>query len=181
MPSQVTDIKTILYMGISANGYIAKADGNSEWTSDEDLKGFYEQSKKAGNIIMGKNTYLVASQYGYFPFPDSLNVVVSHEQIKNTWGDNVIVTNESPKEILLMLEQKGFTMAFLAGGGQLNTSFAKEGLIDEIYLDVEPLVLGQGIKIFADSDFEFSLELIDFRKLNSNTIQLHYKVLKSGI
>jgi len=164
-------------MGISVNGYIAKADGNSEWTSEEDLKGFYEQSKKAGNIIMGKNTYLVASQYGYFPFPDSLNVVVSHEQIKNTWGDNVIVTGESPKEIIKMLEQKGFTAAFLAGGGQLNASFAKEGLIDEIYLDVEPLILGQGIKIFADADFEFWLELIDFKKLNKNTIQLHYRVI----
>lgn len=103
-------------MGISANGYIAKADGNSEWTSDENLKGFYEQ--------------------------------------------------------------KGFTTAFLAGGGQLNTSFAKEGLIDEIYLDVEPLILGQGIKIFTDADFEFLLELLDFKKLNSNTIQLHYKVIK---
>ena len=166
-------------MGMSANGYIAKADGNSEWTSGEDLKGFYEQSKKAGNIIMGKNTYLAALQYGYFPFPDSLNVVVSHEQIENKWGNNVLVINKSPKEILAMLEQKGFTMAFLAGGGQLNASFAKEGLIDEIYLDVEPLILGQGIKIFADSDFEFWLELLDFKKLNSNTIQLHYKVIKN--
>lgn len=172
-------MKTILYMGISANGYIAKADGNSEWTSEEDLKGFYEQSKKAGNIIMGKNTYLVASQYGYFPFPDALNIVVSHEQMENKWGDNVIVTDKSPKEILTMLEQKGFTTAFLAGGGQLNTSFAKEGLIDEIYLDIEPLILGQGIKIFSDSDFEFDLEFIDFKKLNSNTIQLHYKVIKN--
>ncbi|MDO8676602.1 MAG: dihydrofolate reductase family protein [Candidatus Azambacteria bacterium] len=172
-------MKTILYMGISANGYIAKADGNSEWTSDENLKGFYEHSKKAGNIIMGKNTYLVALQYGYFPFPDSLNIVVSHEQIKNTWGDNVIVTSDSPKEILSMLEQKGFTEAFLAGGGQLNTSFAKEKLIDEIYLDVEPVILGQGIKIFADADLEFWLELLDFKKLNSNTVQLHYRVIKN--
>ncbi len=171
-------MKTILYMGISANGYIAKADGNSEWTSDKNLEGFYEQSKKAGNIIMGKNTYLVASQYGYFPFPDSLNVIVSNEKIENKWGDSVVVTNESPKEILSMLEQKGFTTAFLAGGGKLNTSFAKQGLIDEIYLDIEPVILGQGIKIFADSDFEFWLELIDFKKLNTNTIQLHYKVLK---
>lgn len=166
-------------MGVSANGYIAKADGNSEWTSDENLKGFYEHSKNAGNIIMGKNTYLVASQYGYFPFPDSLNVIVSNEQIENKWGDSVVVTNKSPKEILSMLEQKGFAMAFLAGGGKLNTSFVKEGLIDEIYLDVEPVILGQGIKIFADSDFEFWLELIDFKKLNSNTIQLHYKVIKN--
>lgn len=43
-------MKTILYMGISANGYIAKEDGDSEWTSEEDLKGFYDHSKKAGNI-----------------------------------------------------------------------------------------------------------------------------------
>ena len=172
-------MKTILYMGISTNGYIAKADGNSEWTSEEDLKGFYEQSKKAGNIIMGKNTYLVASQYGYFPFPDALNVVVSHEQIENKLGDNVFITNKPPKEILAILEQKGFSTAFLAGGGQLNASFAEEGLIDEIYLDVEPLILGQGVKIFSDSDFEFQLGLIDFKKLNSNTIQLHYKVIKN--
>lgn len=172
-------MKTILYMGISANGYIAKADGNSEWTSDENLKGFYEHSKNAGNIIMGKNTYLIALQYRYFPFPDSLNVIVSNEQIKNTWGDNVIVTDKSPKEILSMLGKKGFTMAFLAGGGQLNTSFAKEELIDEIYLDVEPLILGQGIKIFSDADFEFLLELLDFKKLNSNTVQLHYKIIKN--
>lgn len=44
-------------MGITPNGYIAKEDGNSEWTSQEDLQGFFENSKKAGNIVMGKNTY----------------------------------------------------------------------------------------------------------------------------
>lgn len=168
-------------MGISVNGYIAKINGNSEWTSDEDLKGFYEQSKKAGNIIMGKNTYHAASQYGYFPFPDAFNIVASHQQIENKWGDKVLITGKSPKEILKILEQKGFTAAFLAGGGQLNSSFAKENLIDELYLDVEPLVFGQGIKVFAEADFEFELELIEVKKLNPHTVQLHYKVLKSGM
>lgn len=173
-------MKTILYMGISVNGYIAKEDGDSEWTSEEDLKGFYEQSKNAGNIIMGHNTYLAASKSGYFPFPDALNIVVSHQQIENKWGDKVLITNKTPKEVIETLEQKGFTTAFLAGGGQLNTSFTKEKLIDEIYLDVEPLVFGKGIKVFADGDFEFKLELLETKKLNQNTIQLHYKVLKSN-
>ena len=167
-------------MGITVNGYIAKPDGDSEWTSEEDLKGFYEQSKNAGNIIMGRNTYFIASKYGYFPFPDVLNIVVSHEPIENTWGDKVLITDKTPKEIVEMLQQKGFTTAFLAGGGQLNTSFMKEGLIDEIYLDVEPLVFGKGIKVFADGDFEFNLELLGTKALNLNTIQLHYKILKSG-
>jgi dihydrofolate reductase len=171
-------MKTILYMGISINGYIAKSDGDSEWTSKEDLQGFYEQSKKAGNIVMGKNTYKAASQYGYFPFPDAVNVVVSHEAIENKWGENVIVTDGSPKEILKLLEEKGFETAFLAGGGQLNSSFAREHLIDEIYIDVEPLAIGKGIPIFAESDFEFELKLIDVKKLNSDTVQLHYEVVK---
>ena len=166
-------------MGISINGYIAKEDGDSEWTSEEDLRGFYEQSKNAGNIIMGRNTYLAVSKSGYFPFPDALNIVVSHQQIENKWGDRVFITNKAPKEIIEILKQKGFTATFLAGGGQLNASFAKENLIDEIYLDVEPLVLGKGIKVFADGDFEFELELFETKKLNPNTIQLHYKVLKS--
>lgn len=167
-------------MGISVNGYIAKEDGNSEWTSEEDLKGFYEQSKKAGNIIMGRNTYFAASKSGYFPFPDALNVIVSHQQIENKWGDKVFITSNFPKEIIKMLEQKGFTTAFLAGGGQLNTSFVKENLIDEIYLDVEPLVFGKGIKVFAEGDFELNLELFETKKLNQNTVQLHYRVLKTS-
>lgn len=66
-------------MGITINGYIAKEDGDSEWTSEEDLQGFYKHSKSAGNIIMGKNTYKSASQYGYFPFPDAINVVMTHQ------------------------------------------------------------------------------------------------------
>lgn len=160
------------------NGFIAKEDGNSEWTSEEDLKGFYEQSKKAGNIILGKNTYLAATKYGYFPFPDAVNIVVSHDTIENQWGNKVVVTNKSPKEILDMLGEMGFQNAFLAGGGTLNASFMKEKLIDEIYLDVEPLVFGKGIKVFAEADFDFELKLLEVNKLNSDTVQLHYEVVK---
>ncbi|MSR84855.1 dihydrofolate reductase [Candidatus Uhrbacteria bacterium] len=171
-------MKTVLYMGMSVNGFIAKKDGNSQWTSEEDLKGFFEHSKSAGNIIMGKNTYLEALRYGYFPFPEALNIIVSHEPIKNTWNDRVLTTDKPPQEILRLLEARGFTTAFLAGGGQLNRSFIKEKLIDEIYIDVEPFVFGQGIPIFAEGDFAVDLELLEVKKINIHTIQLHYQVLK---
>lgn len=172
-------MKVILYMGVSINGFIAKTDGDSEWTSDEDLKGFFDNSKRIGNVIMGKNTFHAANNYGYFPFPEALNIVVTHEQIENTWGDNVIFTDRSPKDILKLLEERDFKEALLIGGGQLNSSFAKEKLIDEIYLDVEPLLLGKGIPVFApSSDFEFELKLLEVNKLNEDTVQLHYKIIK---
>lgn len=61
-------MKVILYMGITPNGLIAKPNGDSQWTSEEDLKGFYEQSSHMGNCVMGKNTFLETVKYGYFPF-----------------------------------------------------------------------------------------------------------------
>lgn len=169
-------MKTILYMGITPNGYIAKEDGNSEWTSEEDLRGFFENSKKAGNIIMGKNTYHEVLKYGYFPFPEALNIVVSREDRDNRWGDNVIFTDAAPREILTMLGEKGFDTAFLAGGGILNALFMREKLINEIYLDVEPLIFGKGIPVIAPSEFECELDLLEVKKLNRNTVQLHYRV-----
>jgi dihydrofolate reductase len=85
---------------------------------------------------------------------------------------------KSPKEALKILKEKNFSKAIVAGGGMLNSSFMKEHLIDEIYLDVEPLVFGKGIKLFSDNDFDAKFELTETKKLSKNTIQLHYKVLK---
>jgi len=169
-------IKTILYMGMTPNGYIAKEDGDSEWASEEDLRGFFENSRKAGNIIMGKNTYVEALKQGYFPFPEALNVVMSHDEIENKWGDNVTITSATPKEVLNMLNSKGFKTAFLAGGGAINASFMKDELVNEIYLDVEPLIFGKGIQVIAPADFECELELLGVKNLNKDTVQLHYRV-----
>lgn len=104
---------------------------------------------------------------------------MTHKPLENKWGDKVIFTDKSPKEVLKMLEEKGFDTAFLAGGGHINSAFIKDGLIDEIYLDVEPIVFGKGIKLFADSDFEYQLEFLEVNKLNKNTVQLHFKVKKA--
>jgi len=46
-----------------------------------------------------RNTYLAALKSGYFPFPNTLNIVVSHQQIENKWGEKVLITNKAPKEI----------------------------------------------------------------------------------
>lgn len=172
-------MKTILYMAISANGFIAKPDGDSTWTSDEGLAGFYTHSKDAGNVIFGKNTYDDLKERDMFPFPDVLNVVFSTAAMENPWGgDKVLFTDKTPQEVLDLLEEKKFRTAFLAGGGQINASFLEQGLVDEIYLDVEPVFLGKGIPVIAPVELECDLKLIETKKLNENTIQLHYEVVK---
>src|SRR3989344_1730575 len=101
-------MKVVLYMGITPNGFIARPDGDSQWTSEEDLEGFYDQSKAAGNCIMGKNTFLETVKYGYFPFPDALNVVITKEPIENKWGEKALLLDAAPAEALHTLENGGF-------------------------------------------------------------------------
>jgi dihydrofolate reductase len=171
-------MKTILYMASTLNGFIAKTDYDSNWTSSEDLKKFSEISKKCGNVIFGHTTYEVLKKENNFPLKDRLNIVMTHNPNLIFEDKNVIITNQSPRDILSLLENRGIQTAFIAGGGKTNLSFIKENLVDEIYLTIEPLILGRGIPLFAPSDFEINLQLLETAKLSQNEIQLHYQVVK---
>jgi dihydrofolate reductase len=161
-------------MAATINGLIAKENDDISFVSDVEWKFFRNMIKKFGNCIIGRRTWEVSDA---FPYP-GLNIVMTKRKIENKWGGKVVFTDKSPKEVLQFLQKKGFKTAFVAGGGKLNSSFMKENLIDEVYLDIEPTVFGKGIKLFAEEDFERKLKLIGTKKLSANEIQLHYKVKK---
>ncbi|KKR77814.1 MAG: Bifunctional deaminase-reductase domain protein [Candidatus Curtissbacteria bacterium GW2011_GWD1_40_8] len=165
-------------MAITANGYIAKEDGNTSFVSDASWNSWDKLSRGAGNLITGRKTFKIDLADGNFPYLDRFNVVMTSQKIENKWGNKVIFTDISPKEVLEVLAKKGFKTAFIGGGGELNASFMKESLVDEIYLDIEPVIFGKGIKLFAESDLETRLELLETKMLSKNLIQLHYKVIK---
>ena len=172
-------MKVIMVMAVTPNGYIARENDDTSWVTKEDWKRFKDISKKIGCVIIGRRTYEAVIAESQFPLPGRLNVVVTHEKIENKWGeDKVIFTGKSPKDILEMLKKKGFKKACVAGGGINNANFMKQGLIDEILVDVEPTIFGKGIKLFADADFDLKLKLLKVKKLSKNELQLHYKVLK---
>lgn len=82
----------------------------------------------------------------------------------------------SPGQAVDLL-RKNFKQALVAGGGTLNAAFMEQGLIDEIYLDVEPTALGDGIKLFSGETFDVKLELLGVKHLSKNELQLHYQVI----
>ncbi len=171
-------MKTILYMAMTVNGKIAKPDGDSEFTSKEDNKLFVAMCKKVGNAIIGKNTYTYIHSKGYQQ-SDILTVVLTHDAtLLAKRSAHTIFTDKHPRDVLAMLKEKEYKEALVCGGGILNSSFLKEGLIDEIYIDIEPLILGRGIPLFADGDFQPRLKLLEVKTLtNRQTVQLHYQVI----
>ena len=66
----------------------------------------------------------------------------------------------------------------ITGGANINSAFAKLNLLDEIIFNIEPVVVGKGIPVFAPEDFELKLKLISTEKLASGVSTLRYSVLK---
>ncbi|MDP1760109.1 MAG: dihydrofolate reductase family protein, partial [Candidatus Woesebacteria bacterium] len=148
------DMKVILYMAITANGLIAREEGGTDWINQEDWKNFREMAKQAGSVVMGRGTYDAMIKEGEFPVAGVLNVVMTREAPPAEPLKEVIFSDASPEEVVGMLGERGFESVLIAGGGNLNGSFMGDGLIDEIYLTIEPVVFGQGIQLFEHADFE---------------------------
>jgi dihydrofolate reductase len=168
-------MKVILYMAITTDGFIATKGGDSEWVTEAGVAKFNGMINECGALIMGNTTF---QQYRgqFFPKPGVTNIIVSTKGDPNP-EENVVFV-KSPKEALKAAESKGLTKVLLIGGGKVNASFLKENLIDEIYLDVHPLVFGAGINLFDGIETNIKLEKIDTEDLGTNQILLHYKIVK---
>ena len=175
-------MKTILYMAQSLNGYIAKDNGDMAWIGKADKEKFMADTKAAGNIVMGRNTYEAMAADGSFPLPDRLNVVMTRE-LKESNGQHVLFTDKSPAEILDLLKDQKFEQAMIVGGGKIAKSFLEQGLIAEIFVTIEPVILGRGVEFVErgefveEGDLESKLKLLEIIRLSEDELQLHYRIV----
>ena len=64
----------------------------------------------------------------------------------------------------------------ITGGATVNTSFVEEKMVNKIILNIEPYILGQGIDLFDEKDFEEQLKLDKVKKLDKGIIQIQYNL-----
>lgn len=78
-----------------------------------------------------------------------------------------------------MFEARGHHEAVIIGGTQTVSEFVKSGLVDELYLVVEPVLFCAGLPLLRDVDVDYNMTLLDVQKLNARTVQLHYRLMQS--
>jgi len=167
-------MKTILYMAITINGFVAGENDDTSWVSKESWESYLKTIKSMDAVIIGRNTYEIMPQDEFQQ--NCIYVVLTHNAPEKTKVSNVIFTDKSPKAIFDLLNEKDCQRVCVSGGGQTNAQFLKENLIDEICVDVESYILGRGIPLFKQNDINQRLKLLDVNKLSDNTIQLHYEI-----
>lgn len=170
---------TFIIAAISADGFIAKdlAQSSITWRSKGDRRFFIDRTKEAGLAIMGLNTARTSKR----PLPGRRNIIYAdnREQLPH-WKEyeEWEVTQEAPRDLLSRLEGEGHREAAICGGSTIYTLFLKAGLVDKLYLSVEPWLFGQGIPLLKES-IDQQLELLSSQKLGDQTILLEYNVLKT--
>ena len=170
---------TSLYLEISVDGLIATSNRvsneSSEW-SDSAWAAWCGHCTASNNLIVGRETY---SELTQIDVSDILNpdhkVVVSSQNLElaDTW-----VQCSNPKQAVEYLTSCNVENIIVGGGRQLGLAFVKAGLIDEIVLDVQPLLFGNGTQLLGELDRCIQLELKNCEMLGQGAIRVHYKILK---
>lgn len=170
-------IKTYIIVAQTADGKIARnSNHEADWTSRADKKHFIEMTKKSGVMVMGLNTFKT------FPSPlkDRLHVVYSneHDPEKDNIQGVVEYTKDSPEILIQKLEERGFKEVAICGGTSIYTLFMKLGLVENVYMTIEPRLFGEGMGIFNQT-LDVNMKLISVRVANDeNVLLLEYKILK---
>lgn len=174
-----------IIVSITADGFIArfKEQSSLNWTSREDKQFFVKRSKQAGVIVMGRTTFDTIDAK-YKPLKDRLNIVYTSKSAKDylpqgEWAldkTKFRTTTLSPQDLVASLVKEGCRELAICGGASIYTNFLQAGVVDTLYLTVEPVVFGDGIKFFNQQiNNDLQLRLKSSKKLNdAGTLLLEY-------
>jgi dihydrofolate reductase len=174
-------MRVLLLAALTVDGMIARhAHDFNDWSSREDKRLFFRTSKEAGVVIMGRATYETLPA----PLPGRLHVVLTSRPDRAAPA-GVEFTADPPARILARLAERGYTTAVLGGGARTYRAFLEAGLVDELWLTIEPLAFGGGISLLGtaggaadggDVPLDLHLALIECRRLGEHAVHLRYAV-----
>jgi dihydrofolate reductase len=191
--------KIFAALQMSTDGFIEGPNGELDWAMEEDeetWKDVFETLESVDACILGRVMYPDYEQYwlavlanptgmlplsgktptkneiGYARRADKIpHIVLSKTLDKVAWKTTRIVRDV--EEIRKMKERPGKDM-YVVGGATLVSSLMNLGLIDELRLTINPLILGGGKALFKDVKERHALKLLRVKPLKSGKVSVTY-------
>ena len=188
--------KLRLQVQMSVNGCIAGPNGEMNWMvgllDDELIKYAYKITESVDTILMGRKMtdVFISSWLEVMNKPDdpwyafSKNMIETPKVVftktlnKSRWINTDIATGDSIEEVSKIKSQNGGDI-IVYGGASFDSSLIKEKLIDELYLFINPVAIGNGMTIFKDLNEIQKYTLIESKAFESGKILLRYEVKKN--
>ncbi|MFA9417850.1 dihydrofolate reductase family protein [Natrinema sp. HArc-T2] len=175
--------RVTLYIATSVDGYIADLEGGvdlleefqSESDGNEDEEGFREFFASIDCLVMGATTYEQVLGFGEWPYGDKPTYVFT-QRVLSPATEAVEFVDREVAELSTELK-KQHDHIWLVGGAQLAQTFLRERQIDALRLSQIPVLLGDGISLFAGEYDRQKLQLIDISVHDSGILEQHYEIL----
>lgn len=171
--------EVVLYITASLDGFIADSEGSVDWLAgaeDEDY-GYGELLGSVDTVLMGAHTWLdTLDLTPTDPYSDKRVVVFTSRDDLPLRG-NVEFVSEDAAQFTSRLRNAPGGRIWLVGGGEVASALISAGLVDEIDLFVQPVVLGDGVPLFNPPMETRRLRLLETRAWPADLVELRYRVL----
>ena len=180
-----------VYIATSVDGFIARTNGSVDWLDtygnqeadmgDDADMGFNNFIESIDCMIMGRGCMEAISGFNLspeqWPYRDARVIVLSKtltnapENVK----DHVEMYAGDVQELVETLEREGFQHAYVDGGKTIQ-SFLNLQLITDMTLTQIPVLLGDGISLFGQTNQDIRLEKPEAKVFPNELVQVHYEV-----
>ncbi|HEY7530140.1 MAG TPA: dihydrofolate reductase family protein [Gemmatimonadota bacterium] len=161
----------------SLDNYLARLDGAVDWLlpGDEAAAVMAGIWKTIDTVLMGRKTYEVAARSGMGGGFQGVTSYVLSRTLADPGGGVIVVRDDAAEFVRELKEQPGKDICLMCGG-ELARSLFEAGLIDEIGLNVHPVLLGSGIPLFHPMSRQIDLELRECRPFRNGCVYVTYRV-----
>lgn len=167
-----------LYVAASLDGFIAAPDGSVRFL--DRFKGDYGYEQfisQIGTVVLGRKTYAqTKTQSKTWPYEGKRAYVLSRQGC-NTAHGNAKLVNDANKLIprMKMLEDGD---VWVVGGGVIQGIFLQARAVDQLELFLMPVVLGNGVPLFAGKNTHVGMNLVDNQTFADGVVKLTYRPQK---
>jgi len=181
-------------MHISLDGFTTNSKDQMDWIlADEEMFEIAgQQTRKSDTALYGRGTYEIMEAYWptagdqpnatkhdieHSSWYKSVQKIVVSETLKSSELKNAMLFNENLRDEIRKLKNEQGKEIVLFGSPTLTRSLMNENLIDEYWLFINPILLGQGNSLFKDLSHEIKLKLQMSKTFASGVICLHYSTI----
>ena len=181
---------------MSVDGCIAGPNGEMDWIVgllDDELKKYaYRLTEPVDTILLGRKMTDVFISYWsnvvnkpddpWYEFAKKMietpKVVFTKTLNKSRWINTDIARGDLIEEVSKIKSQNGRDI-IVYGGASFDSCLIKEKLIDEFYLFINPVAIGNGMTIFKDLNEIQKYTLIESKAFECGKVLLRYEAKRS--
>jgi dihydrofolate reductase len=178
--------KVILGFGISLDGYIARRNGAMDYLviDKEGEAAMAEFFARIDTTIMGRKTagaWVKMRKSGEIPdTPGMTNYVVSRRWKPGKRAGFEVIRGSLATFVRTLKRRSGKDI-YLGGGGELCRSFLQEDLVDEMFIGVGPVLLGDGIPGFPGKFPQRDFRLTECKAYSNGSVGLRYERMRTEV